>query len=300
LQLDDLPEGSSAFECDAVGRTVEFSEGMVLEVPPARVTVGASGIDANGMGSSFAISTAADGEITYEVPGGGKMLAIPTEAAVVDEDHALATSETKGCNYADYGLIGASWTQGYVWYIGDGRRPDSMTTSQVTEAFFDAANAIVDSRNPCGYSDEVTADWSYGGGSGYESDMRLVDGGTKCYDYDDRDEWSVVDFGDLANHGRPWVAYTCTYWYRSSMVEADVRFNVVDHSFTGFPRSDNCNNEKYDLQSVATHEFGHVWGLDDLYSFAARYQTMYGYMYKCRLLARSLAKSDVLGLRSMY
>jgi hypothetical protein len=62
----------------------------------------------------------------------------------------------------------------------------------------------------------------------------------------------------------------------------------------------NCPNDAYDVWSVATHELGHVAGLDDLYTNEAKTHTMYGYIDKGETIKRDLHEHDKEGLRRIY
>ncbi|MBV8980851.1 MAG: matrixin family metalloprotease, partial [Acidimicrobiia bacterium] len=53
----------------------------------------------------------------------------------------------------------------------------------------------------------------------------------------------------------------------------------------------------YDFQSVATHEIGHLYGLDHVSSL---YNTMYYLISKGETYKRSPAAGDALGLRAIY
>ena len=54
---------------------------------------------------------------------------------------------------------------------------------------------------------------------------------------------------------------------------------------------------KYDVANVATHEFGHTYGMDHV---SARFNTMYPYVYTGETLKRSLASGDKQGILTLY
>ncbi|MBI4215982.1 MAG: matrixin family metalloprotease [Chloroflexi bacterium] len=56
----------------------------------------------------------------------------------------------------------------------------------------------------------------------------------------------------------------------------------------------------YDVRNIATHEGGHVVGLDDLYSDAYRDLTMYGYSSKGETRKISLEVGDISGTQALY
>lgn len=90
------------------------------------------------------------------------------------------------------------------------------------------------------------------------------------------------------------IAQTTT-WYNTqtgNAVESDGAYN------TQFAWSLSGEANKMDLENIATHEFGHMYGLD--HPRAAPYNTMHAYGYTGETLRRSPAVGDVNGMRSLY
>jgi len=56
----------------------------------------------------------------------------------------------------------------------------------------------------------------------------------------------------------------------------------------------------FDLQSIVTHESGHVAGLADLYASSDNAQTMFGYVTPQEMFKRTLASGDLNGVASLY
>ena len=105
---------------------------------------------------------------------------------------------------------------------------------------------------------------------------------------------SVVDKGDIDAVDCP-GALACAltrYTTEGDTVEADVRFSdAVKWSNSGKAGA-------YDYRAVATHEFGHVIGLADLYDNPKL--TMTYAVSTGSTAARSLGRGDVRGLRQIY
>jgi len=97
-------------------------------------------------------------------------------------------------------------------------------------------------------------------------------------------------------------AIAITYiWYYSGgpVVEVDTIFNsAYKWSLTAYDGTNDCGGVSgtYDLQNIATHEFGHWIGLDDLYSNVDQDLTMYGYGETKELKKDSLGLGDITGV----
>jgi Matrixin len=86
-----------------------------------------------------------------------------------------------------------------------------------------------------------------------------------------------------------------TGWYESDTVLSS---SVPWTNIAG--NTDGCaeNVVAYDVQNIATHEFGHIYGLD--HPKDDRYATMYAYGYTGETLKRTQATSDLNGIHSLY
>ncbi len=111
-----------------------------------------------------------------------------------------------------------------------------------------------------------------------------------------RDFLNTVSFEPLSSAYPSAIAVTF-YWYNrfsKELVEADTVFN------SDFSWSIGGVANKYDLQNIATHEFGHWLVLSDLYSFRDSALTMYGYGYFGETIKSSLGKGDISGINRVY
>lgn len=111
----------------------------------------------------------------------------------------------------------------------------------------------------------------------------------------DRDFTNTVTWGEL-----PWVnaIAMCAFWFNpvtKEILESDVVFSTdFSWSVDGTDSSD-----KMELQSIATHEFGHN-GLNDLYIPPSTELTMYGYSSLGETKKRDLGTGDISGIRELY
>ena len=97
------------------------------------------------------------------------------------------------------------------------------------------------------------------------------------------------------------LAVTYTWRWTDGFVESDTLFNTsVTWSNLG-AEDDGCYENAgnvYDVGNIATHEFGHTYGLG--HPSAARFESMYAYGYSGETLKRSLASGDVAGVNAVY
>lgn len=261
LEITDLPEGESVQDCDAVGRTVELTEDLVLEVPEVGTGIHMTHEYVDSPPEDFGILVEPDGTIDYESASHPAEISDDPE-----EDHLSAVDSTSGsgsaaCSDGAYTDKDEKQYYQWLWYLGDGKRPDGMSTDTVVSRLKDAVNNITDSYNDCDYSDQVSASASYQGIASQESQITTANGDSSC---DSKgDSRSVVDFGNLDGNGNPPLATECTWsstkvGSNNSITSSDIRFNTSNFDWTN--TTSGCSN-KFDLESVATHEFGHSFGL---------------------------------------
>lgn len=87
------------------------------------------------------------------------------------------------------------------------------------------------------------------------------------------------------------------FWYVPStgeMIESDIEFN------TYYTYAANGAAGAFDIQNIATHEFGHSLSLKDLYSGADSEKTMYGYASSGETKKISLHQDDIDGISFLY
>ena len=107
---------------------------------------------------------------------------------------------------------------------------------------------------------------------------------------------NTVSFEPLSSAYPNAIAVTFYWYYRGSkaLVETDTVFN------SNLPWSVSGELQKYDLQNIATHEFGHWLVLGDLYSPRDWALTMYGYGYLEETQKSTLGKGDISGINKIY
>jgi len=105
------------------------------------------------------------------------------------------------------------------------------------------------------------------------------------------DGYNVIGWG---NYRSGVIAVTYIWYIGDTIVETDTKLNsLYQWSLTG-------EANKFDVQNIMTHEFGHWCGLDDLYSDADYWLTMYGYANYGETYKRTLGIGDINGLLAVY
>ncbi len=101
---------------------------------------------------------------------------------------------------------------------------------------------------------------------------------------------------------RDYIAIASMWYDPNTMVvyEFDIVFNAF-HKWGIDPiKEDKDKIKVFDIQNIATHEFGHPVGLDDLYDSLYRELTMYGYSSRGETIKCSLEKGDISGAEAHY
>jgi hypothetical protein len=95
------------------------------------------------------------------------------------------------------------------------------------------------------------------------------------------------------------IAVTYTWQWSNGEIESDTVFNSRLPWFIANSEADGCDEgtAKYDLANIATHEFGHTYGLDHP---NGRWETMYAFGFTGETLKRSLGAGDTDGIRARY
>jgi hypothetical protein len=96
------------------------------------------------------------------------------------------------------------------------------------------------------------------------------------------------------------IAVTYTWRWSDGFVESDTVFNARLPWFQAPSEGDGCyeSEPRYDVANIATHEFGHVYGLD--HPGDDRFETMYAYGFTGETLKRSPASGDLAGIAAVY
>lgn len=134
--------------------------------------------------------------------------------------------------------------------------------------------------------------WSQGTGA---PGFNVVDGGTVTRQTANRG--TDLLFARVSGNA---IAVTYTWRWSDGLYESDVVFNKALPWKIFDAEGDGCyeTEPSYDLQGIAAHEFGHVYGLD--HPSTGRFQTMYAYGYTGETLKRSPEAGDLAGIAELY
>ncbi len=218
-----------------------------------------------------------------------------TRVITVDPTPDTIESSPSACSDGAYNHEGFSWNKTYAWWFRSSSVPSGYSATNVRDALRRAMNNIVTSHNDCGMSDLVSATAAYEGTTSTPTNIVSTTTSVTCGKNDGK---NVVAFGALPS---PYLGITC-YWYDGNKhaVEADVKLNGAYHKwFTGSTVPAGCSN-RFSIESTATHEFGHVFGMAHVAEATHGALTMSPSMGPCTMSPATLGKGDVLGLRALY
>jgi hypothetical protein len=181
------------------------------------------------------------------------------------------------CTRSDYAWSNTWWTRTYSYAINE----FTMTTA-FRDAVIKGHQNWDNTYNSCGYGDQNNINSVYAG------HVNLAASSSP-------DGQSMIDMGTLT--GACSGALACTWAFPYAVVgnqigEADMRFQ------TGYPWVFGVVANSYDVESVATHESGHMIGLEHMNTSSNL--TMYYSQCGGCLKNRTLARGDVLGMRAIY
>jgi len=190
-----------------------------------------------------------------------------------------------------YVLEGSKWASALQWRFNDGSTPADVSKTEAAAKLQAAASNITQSKNSCGLADEVSATHSY---LGTTTKSAQVDSSGSCTG---SDGVNVVSFGALPSGT---LGVTC-YWYSGGKTtEADMKLNKSNTKWTTTPSSADCSN-RWSVEGVATHEWGHAFGLDHVGESKHGNQTMSPFLNgPCQNSEATLGNGDVAGLRAIY
>ncbi len=275
----DLEDG--AVGCSLVGRVVYAGDAAVV-VPPAGYGVGADGVGAAGSGTGGSLQvTNLDGVVRVTVG----------DRATAPVGSARAAKAAGACSAAQYKLASGRhpWASKLVWRYHRPSEPGRYATGKALAHIRAGMTNMRTARNDCGRTSHLSARASYAGVSKTGPGIKVKGSRITCGALNKR---NVVGWGSLPNGLLGW---TCYWWNgKNKMIAADMRLSTSSTVVTKIPAG--CTRS-YDLQSLATHEWGHAWGLGHV---SNPNLTMHHFLPACSTAFRTLGWGDIKGMRTLY
>lgn len=117
----------------------------------------------------------------------------------------------------------------------------------------------------------------------------------------EEDEQNIVSWVKFLP--RDYIAVAVMWYDDEPTSETYMKIYEVDIVFNAFHNwgiEPSRKDRAFDVQNIATHEFGHPTGLDDLYDEIYSELTMYGYSSKGETKKCSLEEGDIAGAQELY
>ena len=198
------------------------------------------------------------------------------------------STSPSACSDSSYALASAKWTTQYRWYIKTSTTPSGVSSDSAVSALRAGVTNVTRGENDCGIGGDTPASAAYQGSTSSSANITSSAGcGT-------RDSRNVVDFGTLPSG---YLALTCWWSSGGSIVEADIRLNKSNYGWV--TSTSGCSN-KFMIEAVITHEFGHAFGLNHVSESSHGKLSMSPTIMACQNSESSLGLGDVRGLEAKY
>ncbi|MDR6270870.1 matrixin family metalloprotease [Arthrobacter russicus] len=295
--------------CDYKNANIDIDgSGRSFAVPPAGLSVAMNELRVDGTGSSgdVVVFRSEAGEMAVKTSIGlygseksrasFKAAEISIQKTLAEKSSPAGPTSNKattpapilyagsnGCNNSAYQYAGWKWVTPFDWQYNAAGQPsaDALGIMQ------NAGKRWTGSISACNQNSSSSASQRFQYGTSTRPQVR-EDGTCGSYDTENIIGWGV--FNDSRT-----LALTCT-WYRTSDGRAfasDQNYNVNKPWFT----SGTCN-ARFDLESVAVHEWGHTYGLTHVDQNTG--QVMVPEFNYCQPEYRSLGRGDALGITGLY
>jgi hypothetical protein len=249
--------------------------GFTFIVPPPGHGVFAAALLARGGERSASVRTLRDGRVV-----------VRSDSVKVGEE---AGTPIDACTDENYALNQSKWASTLAWRFRSRSTPKGLARRKVTRALRRAGGNIVTGKTDCGLPDQIYATQRY---VGKTSTRPNIGSGSNCLRADSK---NVVGFGAIDPQA---LGLTCWWTIGGNTAEADMKLNAANYGWTTNVGS-KCQ-DRWSVEAVATHEFGHAFGLDHVSPVLDANQTMSPLVLPCQNSQATLGRGDILGLRAKY
>lgn len=291
IQAENLPARFNLSDCPIEDKVITDGKAGV-EIPSVGEGVSAHVSTPDGA-QELAVEHLDDGIVELRDVGGELDASLGAEAG---EPVLRAQGNMLACRDRAYNLTGWKVYDRLEWYYGIRTTPRYLSKRHSELQINAASGNIMRSRNDCRMRDSVGAKKLY---KGRTASRAQIDSGGYCTG--NQDTQSVVSFGRLPSN---YLAISCTSYYIEANRYDKVKGSdiLINRRKKWSTRANKCRGQKYDLQAVSTHEFGHSFGLGHVSEQSHRNLTMSSAPSNtyCNISARTLGRGDVIGLRKLY
>ncbi|MCP9951500.1 matrixin family metalloprotease [Actinomadura madurae] len=280
LAVRTLPHTIRIDDCDLRGRTVR-GNGLAAVVPTDGTSLVAQQLHTNG-GSELHIRVdRRTGKITIRTRSGRVPQGRPR----------MARAAVAACQDGTYRPEPARWPRGHTvqWHYHAGG--SGLPLAPIAKGVSNMVNARTDCVSGGRFTPQPNVHENFAGQSNRPPNLT---GGAAC---GARDRANTFGWLAMPGAGRNVLAATCMWFSGTRMVETDMALQTQGRQWwTG----GTCRPGSYSVEAVATHETGHVLGLDHVSGSQHSDLTMAPSIGACDDGAATLGKGDHAGLISLY
>ncbi len=283
IMASELAKPVSLQNCSVQGRLVVRSVGTALGTVHMGIEVPASGKSV----TETMLTKSGDYELTV-INSHGKLSA-RTSSPLIRARRAVVSPDTDpACNETSWIPFGFTWNKTLKWYFNESTATNraGLNGAAALAALRAGNTNMTTGQNNCGLpTGSFSAKGAY---QGTTSKYANIDSAGECLDEDGQNTLSFGPFDDPND-----LAQTCTSYDNGIAIETDTYFG----SNVGLVTSCPSSGDKYDLESLATHEWGHSFGLDHATGVN---EVMYPEAMPCPAVRRHLGLGDWNGMDTLY
>ncbi|CAN5717650.1 hypothetical protein BH24ACT22_BH24ACT22_09940 [soil metagenome] len=291
IEAANLPARFDLSDCPVKDKVITDGKAGV-EIPPEGEGVSAHVSTPDGA-QELAVEHLDDG--TVELQDVGDEF-VGASGVAAEEPVLRAQGNMLACRDRAYNLTGWKVYNRLEWYYGVRTTPRYLSKRRSELQINAASGNIMRSKNDCRMRDYVSAKKLY---KGRTASRAQIDSGGYCTG--NQNTQSVVSFGRLPSN---YLAMACTSYYSEANRYDKVKGSdiLISRRKKWSTRANKCRGQRYDIQAVLTHEFGHSFGLGHVSEQSHRNLTMSSAPSNtyCNIAARTLGRGDIIGLRKLY